>query len=330
MHTTQASHRNRQGRTSRGYPTFRTVTTWGVALAVIATLATTTARAESKGDGYNPKLAVGMYRWVQDRRSKGTTLWDDLDKVLAEVRAAGFTYVEGFLQDFFGSDERAERTRRLLAKNKVKLAGLYTGGLFHEEQAGRKTIASIVEMARRAKGQGDLFIDVNPNPLPGGKKKTEQQLATQARMLNELGRKLKAMGMELVIHQHAPEIHHGAREHRYNIKHTDPDVVGFCIDTHWFYRGGADVMELTRATGKRIKAVHLRNSKDGVWTESFGPGDIDYGAVADYLREIGFDGWLSLELAVEKKTKVTRGIVENHRLGREYIEKVFMDGGKGG
>lgn len=326
MFTMKQPHQGKSDRTGPGAERPRMLGAWCL-VGVILSLFATAVRAESKGDGYNPKLAVGMYRWVQDRRSKGTTMWDDLDAVLGEVRAAGFTYVEGFLQDFYGSDERAERTRRLLAKNKVKLAGLYTGGKLYEEQAGRKAIASIVEMARRAKGQGDLFIDINPNPLPGGKKKSDAQLATQARMLDELGRKLKALGMELVVHQHAPEIHHGAREHRYNIKHTDPKLVGFCIDTHWFYRGGADVMELTRATGKRIKAVHLRNSKGGVWTESFGPGDIDYKAVADYLREIGFDGWLSLELAVEKGTKVTQGIVENHRQGREYIEKVFLGGG---
>ena len=131
--------------------------------------------------------------------------------------------------------------------------------------------------------------------------------------------------MQLVIHPNAPEIHFGARGYRYNVAHVDPKVVGFCIAIHLYYRGGQDPLTLTKETGRKIKAVHLRNSKDGVWTESFGPGDVDYEAIASYLREIDFDGWLSLELAVEKKTKVTRSIVENHRIGREYLEKIFLD-----
>ena len=274
---------------------------------------------------YNPRVAVGLYAWVQHRGSKGTNVWDDLDAVLGEVRAAGLRAVEGFLRDFFGSDERAERTQQLLAKHKIVLAGAYTGGKLYEEAAGQKTIETIVTMARRTRLFPNIFIDVNPAPLPGGKKKSDQQLATQVRMLNLLGKRLAELGIQLVIHQHAPEIHHGAREHRYHIGHVDPSVVGFCIDTHWFYRGGADVLALTKETGEKIKAVHLRNSKDGVWTESFGPGDVDYVAIAKYLRQIGFDGWLTLELAVEKRTKVTRSIAENHRLGRVYLEKVFLE-----
>jgi len=283
------------------------------------------AVGESSEKGYNPRVCVGLYAWVQDRAKKGSSLWDDLDAVFGEVRAAGFRAVEGFLGDFFGSDERAERTRRLVAKHEIVLAGLYTGGKLHEEEAAKKTIASILEMAKRAKSYPNLFIDVNPDPLPGGAKKTDEQLATQVRALNELGKQLAEMGMQLVIHMHAPEIHHNAREHRYNVQHVDPAFVGFCIDVHWFYRGGCDPLVLTKETGRKTKVVHLRNSKDGVWTESFGPGDIDYEAIATYLREIEFRGWLSLELAVEPQTKVTRSIVENHRIGREYLESVFLD-----
>lgn len=282
------------------------------------------AAEKPKDKGYHPRVCVGMYAWVQNRGTKGTNMWDDLDAVFGEVRESGFRAVEGFLNDFFGSDERAKRTARLVKKHGIILAGLYTGGKLYEEQAGRKTIAAILEKAGRARRYPNLFIDVNPDPLPGGKKKTDEQLATQVRLLNELGKRLSDMGMQLMIHQHAPEIRYEAREHRYNVRHVDPKYVGFCIDTHWFLRGGQDPLTLTKETGKKIKAVHLRNSKDGVWTESFGPGDIDYKSIAAYLREINFDGWLSLELAVEKGTKVTRSIAENHRIGREYIESVFL------
>lgn len=295
-----------------------------VALAGSVLLPFKAAPAQTAEDGYRPKLCVGLYAWVQDRGKKGTNLWDDLDAVFGEVRAAGFNAVEGFLGDFFGDDARAERTRQLAAKHQITLAGLYHGGKLYEEEAGKKAIASILEMAGRAKASPNPFIDVNPDPLPGGAKKSDEQLAIQVRLLNELGKQLAEMGMQLVIHQHAPEIHHNAREHRYNVQHVDPAFVGFCIDPDWFKRGGCDPVELTKATGRKIKAVHLRNGKDGVWLETLGPGDVDYEAIAKYLREIKFTGWLSLELAVEPRTKVTRGIVENHRLGGEYLESVFL------
>ena len=69
--------------------------------------------------------------------------------------------------------------------------------------------------------------------------------------------------------------------------------------------------------------LHLRNSKQGVWTEDFGPGDIDYQKVADYLRDISFNGYLVVELAYEKDTQITRSLDEDLRLSRLYTEKIF-------
>ena len=100
--------------------------------------------------------------------------------------------------------------------------------------------------------------------------------------------------------------------------------MGFCLDTHWVFRGGQDPLTFVKEAGPKIKAFHLRNSKNGIWTESFGPGDVDYKAIAGYLRKNGFTGWLVLELAAEGKTKITRPLVENTRLGREYLQSVFL------
>jgi len=67
----------------------------------------------------------------------------------------------------------------------------------------------------------------------------------------------------------------------------------------------------------------LRNSKDGVWTEAFGEGDIDHSAMSQLLREIGFSGWLIVELAYEEKTVITRTLEENASISREYVREVF-------
>jgi inosose dehydratase len=241
------------------------------------------------------------------------------------VQAAGFSYIEGWL-DWFSTAERAERTKRLLAAHDLKLAGLYSGGAFLDKAQSSQTIETIVDMADRASDLGLFYINVNPHPLPQKARKTDEQLASQAAGLNALGQRLKTMGLQLVIHQHDPEMMHGAREHRYHLAHLNPSVVGYCFDTHWSYRGGEDPLAMLKAMGPTVvKALHLRNSVDGVWSESFGPGDVDYAAIADYLRSIGYDGWLVLELAYESETKLTREIMENHRLARQYLESVFLE-----
>ncbi|MBN1491570.1 MAG: TIM barrel protein [Phycisphaerae bacterium] len=272
---------------------------------------------------YRPRVAVQLYVWHQDRSRRGLDLWQDLDAALAEVAASGSADVEAFL-NWFDTDERAERTRRLLAKHKLRLVGAYHGGVFHDKARAREVIETIVACAGRAKACGPIFVDVNPDPLPGKVAKSDEQLATQVRMLNALGQRLAAMGLSLVVHQHDPEILYDAREHRYNVAHVDPAVVGFCLDLHWVYRGGQDPLTLLTEAGNRVRALHLRNSVNGTWTESLGPGDIDYKPIANYLRKTGFAGWLIVELAHERDTRITRSLVEDVRLSREYVEAVFL------
>ena len=57
--------------------------------------------------------------------------------------------------------------------------------------------------------------------------------------------------------------------------------------------------------------------------EDFGPGDLDYQQVVNYLHEIKFDGYLVVELAYERGTQVTHSLTEDLRLSRQYTEEVF-------
>jgi len=246
-----------------------------VILSVSSTQNVCKADEPSGSTGYQPRVAVQLYLWLQDRQSRNINYWDDLDAILAEAEAGGARAVETFL-DWFNTDERAERAGKLLAKHNLRLAGLYAPGVLYEEQAARKTIDGILIDAGRARKFAPIFIDFNPLPLPKNERKTDEQLATQVRMLNELGKKLAEMNMSMVIHHHDAELKHEAREQRYNVAHVDPKCGGFCLDTHWLYRGGLDPLTLVKETGPKIKAIHLRNSTNGVWDETFGPGDIYY------------------------------------------------------
>ncbi|NLX13893.1 MAG: TIM barrel protein [Phycisphaerales bacterium] len=283
-----------------------------------------TERAASES-AYRPRVAVQLYVWTQERRRREVNPIDDLDAIFAEARSAGFDLVEGML-DWFDSDEAAAHIAGLLVKHRLHMVGVYSNGFLHDEQKGGKTIQSILERVERVKDCGLEFVNVNPDPLPEKAAKTTEQLATQTALLNQLGRRLSERGLKLLVHNHDAEIMHGAAEYRYQLAHLDPAVVGLCVDTHWIYRGGADPLALLKDSGGLVRALHVRNSVDGVWSESFGPGEVDYRPIADYLRQINFDGWLILELALERKTTFTRPLKDNVRLGRLYLESAFLQG----
>jgi sugar phosphate isomerase/epimerase len=295
-----------------------------IATGCASTSTNATAVTEKKQEAqYNPQTAVQVYVWTLDRRAKGIDFWDDLDNVLAEVKGSGAQRVEGFL-NWFSTEAQAERVQGLLVKHDLQLVGAYANGVMHEEDEAEKAIDRICLYARLAKRCDLQFVDVNPMPLPDHKQKTDSELDTQARMLNKLGKRLADMGLDLVIHQHAPAIEHDAREHLHNLANTDPRWVNFCLDVDWVYRGGEDPLAMVKKMGSRIKAMHLRSSQDRVWMQTFGPGDVDYEAIADYLKKIDYQGWLVLELAYGQGTEVTRSVEENVRQSLKYMNAVFL------
>jgi inosose dehydratase len=283
--------------------------------------ATLLSRQLLLGAQYAPKLSVEIYIWIQHLESEKKTLAEGIEEVLASFHGAGYHRVE-LNQDFFQPALR-ERTFTLLAKNHLAPETVYAGTTLHESPAAEKSLREVVELARLLKPHGTRVIVTNPSPKPGQALKSDEELDTQAKYVDRLAAEISGLGMKLALHHHTPELLEHAREWRHLMQHTDPNRVYCCVDVHWAYRGGQEVMSFLSETGDRLVELHLRNSRQGIWMEDFGPGDIDYQKVADYLREISFNGYLVVELAYERGTQITRTLDEDLRLSRLYTEKVF-------
>ena len=110
---------------------------------------------------------------------------------------------------------------------------------------------------------------------------------------------------------------------------TDPAHVTLCLDAHWVYRGSGNsqvaLFDIVKLYGPRITELHLRQSQNGVWTEAFGPGDIDYPRLAAGLLRIGVKPLLVLEQAVEAGSPNTMNAVEAFQKSTAYTRQVFAD-----
>jgi hypothetical protein len=67
----------------------------------------------------------------------------------------------------------------------------------------------------------------------------------------------------------------------------------------------------------------VRQSRNKVWYEILDTGDIDYAAVAKYASSHGLPKIYTVELALENDTQVTRDVVANHKLSRQFVKKVL-------
>jgi inosose dehydratase len=268
-----------------------------------------------------PRIACQCYVFEQAYGQKQQKTLDHADEIFATLHEAGYRAVE--LTSSFFPVGQTEGTLALLDKHALALPIAYIGGPMHNELAP-KTVETALAYADRLKGHKGLeAISFNCDPKPGHAAKSDAELETEAKALEQLGSELAQQKLRLLVHQHAPEMADHAREWRYFVKNTTAKNVGICMDTHWSLRGGEDPLQILREAGKRVGDVHLRNSKDGVWLEELTDGDLDYRAVAAQLKKIGYRGWLTVELAWDPKTQITRPLGENLRRSREYAERVF-------
>jgi inosose dehydratase len=266
-------------------------------------------------------IACQCYVFEQDYAERKQKTIDHVDDILGVVASAGYRAVE-LTSTYFPPDKTSE-SLALLDKHGLALPIAYIGGPMHDDR-WHKTLETALAFADRLKPHKGLeAISFNCDPKPRAEPKTDAELVIEAQALEQLGSDLKQRSLRLLVHAHAPEMADHAREWRYFFHHTTAANVGICLDTHWVYRGGENVMDLVKEAGTRIGDVHLRNSASGIWLEDVADGDVDHKAVAAELKKLRYKGWLTVELAWDPQTQRTRTLGEDLKRSREYVERVF-------
>jgi len=100
------------------------------------------------------------------------------------------------------------------------------------------------------------------------------------------------------------------------------------MDVHWIYRGSGNsqvaVFDTLKMYGNRIVSFHLRQSQNGIWTDTFQPeGDIDYVRFAQEVKKMGINSHLVIEQCLEENTVQNNSVVEAHKINYAAINKLF-------
>ncbi len=270
-------------------------------------------------------LSTNQYSWSVFYQREGRDFNASPDAGFKDVAASGLNGFEPGL----GTPVQVDELIPHLKKHGLQMRSVYVGSTLHTREDARKSIENLLAIATRAKTFGTRIIVTNPNPLKwgGAENKSDAQLVVQAEELNNAGRKLSEMGMTLAFHNHDIELRNAAREFHHMMLGTDPKYVTLCLDAHWVFRGAGNssvaLFDIVKLYGSRVTELHLRQSTNGVWSEVFGEGDIDYPALARALARAKAKPHLVLEVAVEAGTPKTMDPVEVHRRSGEYARRVF-------
>ena len=271
----------------------------------------------------NIKWAQGWLLWrdYKERQNPMTEAFDDLS-------AIGAHGIELTSQP--GELERHGLTipsvRAELEKRKLELSGRYFSAPFYDAGKKDEIMQAAQEHIDFLKALGGRNIVIGPPSVPDNTTDRIELVKMHAPMLNELGKFTMDQGVEIGIHPHLNTTIETPEEIDVIMEATDPRYVHMSADTVHIYIAGGDVVATLRKYRDRLNYFHF---KDGVRPfnrpdfipslREMGKGEVDFPAVMHFLKEIGFKGWINIEL--EASPVPPR---ESATTSMEYVKQILM------
>jgi inosose dehydratase len=200
-------------------------------------------------------------------------------------------------------------TEKLKASG-VKITGVYQALPLHEAQRLDEMRAKIHAVASFLKAAGASYIalgwEVPWHQGQGIYQRTPEDVKQAVRSADDLGR--------IAIEEHGiPIALHAERDIPKEmvvqiLDDTNPKYVRLCADVGHLTAMGLDALATVKKYSTRLTASHWKdydpNAKGRSWSGKekigdfveLGKGVVDFHGLADFYREIGFDGWVLIEL----------------------------------
>lgn len=144
-------------------------------------------------------------------------------------------------------------------------------------------------------------------------------------------------GLTTVFHHHCATFVETPYEIDALMDHTDPAIVGLCLDTGHATYGGGSPLDLLARHGDRIEHVHFKDCepqiaararadqwdyqtalRHGLFCE-LGKGSVDFAAVLRGLEQSGYEGWIVVEQDVLPGLGAP---LESARHNRQYLREI--------
>ncbi len=262
------------------------------------------------------RIGISPIAWQNDDLPDLTAAYT-MEQALREARQIGYTGVERGQR----MPHDTEGLRRYLETYDIALCGGWCSGnllvndVETEKQAVRQQVEQFVALGSPCivyaecsnTVQGQIGTPVNNRPKLG-----RDDIAAYGAKLTELAKWMADQGMPMAYHHHMGSIIESEEDVNRLMQSSGP-AVRLCFDTGHLLFGGGDVLATLRRWSDRVHHVHFKDIRPGIVADvrsndrSFldaviagaftvpGDGCIDFQAVADHLKAVGYAGWIVVE-----------------------------------
>ncbi|GAB4538969.1 MAG: sugar phosphate isomerase/epimerase [Anaerolineae bacterium] len=228
----------------------------------------------------------------------------DLAAAFRKLAGLGYDGVELMTKDPAQLD--GAKIRRWLEDNQLELVGLCTGHVYGEDRLGlvgpdpeicrqaMTRLKSFVDFAALHFGEGTL-INIGRSRGPGLPYDTPGTLARMADAFGELADYALPRGIRLVlepINVHQAHHIHTTQQGLAMVKRVGRPNFGLMLDVYHMNIEDVDIYDSFREAGDLCWFVHLADNNRR-WP---GSAHLDFEQIIRVLNEIGYDGYVSLEI----------------------------------
>ena len=232
-----------------------------------------------------------------------------MEGAIADIGAAGYRGVEMFDGNVADYADRGDELREALATAGVRLASVYTGANFIYKEVLPDELYRVARAAELAATFGAASLVVG-----GGARRASGTLAALDRVV-ELA---DSYGITACYHPHLTTIAETPEEFDRLISCSR---ISFCPDTGHLAAGGGNPAELIRRYPDRVRYLHLKDFRSDPFAFlPLGEGQLDFPDILGAVREIGYDGWIVVELDSYEGDPA-----EAAQISKRYLEKL-VDG----
>lgn len=265
------------------------------------------------------KPVLGVHVWVFSSDKPHYDCFPILDQVFADVKYAGFDAVE-LMDVILRHDDAVAKIGDLIQKTGISVIGASYGQSMWDKQKQAEIIddaGKVIERLSALKGR-TFGISVGD----AKRKKTPDEFDTQAETLRQIGRIGKQYNVVPNLHNHTYEVTDGLYDLQNTLQRLPDHRLGPDLD--WLFQAKVDVPTFLKTYADKIVYMHLRDHLwTGVWSEAVGEGIMDFGAIARQLKQLGFAGDMTVELAFHAGFTPTRPIRESLKISRQVLKKQF-------
>jgi sugar phosphate isomerase/epimerase len=246
-------------------------------------------------------------------------LWNHFDKppfteILDIMKDTGFigirlTQYPGFLKTY---DVTPAQIEKEISKRDLHVVTISFNGPAHDPAQQAKVLASAKDAMNFLKGFGANHLVVfSPSRLKPGPE-FDAGFKAMCDCFNRIGSLAGEMGFHAGLHNHLGQMAEKPDEILRCMAMTDPKLFKFSPDTAHLLLGGSNVVEMFKKYKYRLMFMDYKDAhptkpaegkRDGFLNSIYdlGDGDVDFPGCHRVLKEIGYKGWICVDLDTARK-----------------------------